>query len=176
MTGGQRAAGGSGRERQRRSFRIARPRRSTPDEDSGGTRTRQAGTGVAILDHGFWSARSAATSSRWAARSRSAAACVRDRRRASRRGARLPADVPGARVPSEADVYLPIEYGAAFRRDDGTQRRSNYLAVVGRARYGVTAGMAVDDDLRRIGTRLQTRVSHERMRRLGDERDLDTRS
>lgn len=36
-------------------------------------------------------------------------------------GARLPADVPGARLPSEADVYLPIEYGEAFSASTATE-------------------------------------------------------
>jgi predicted permease len=70
------------------------------------------------------------------------------------RGQRLPADVPGARVPSDADVYLPIEYGEAFNANTGVQRRSNYLAVLATARPGVGAAL-VDEDVRRIAGELQ---------------------
>ena len=69
-------------------------------------------------------------------------------------GARLPADVPGARVPSEADLYLPIEYGAAYSSAAATERRSNFLAVLARAGPGVGAEL-IDEDLRRIGGELQ---------------------
>jgi putative ABC transport system permease protein len=61
---------------------------------------------------------------------------------------------PGAGLPADADMYAPLEYGATFSSTTATARRSEYLAVVGRARPGVDAG-TIDDDLRRIGTRLQ---------------------
>jgi putative ABC transport system permease protein len=69
-------------------------------------------------------------------------------------GARLPADVPGARMPSEADIYLPIEYNDAFQASATAQRSSRYLGVFGSAKEGVTASR-IDEDLRRIGRELQ---------------------
>lgn len=68
-------------------------------------------------------------------------------------GARLPADVPGARVPSNADVYLPIAYGPAFDAATAESRRSNYLAVLGVARPGVQAA-DVTRDLSDLGAAL----------------------
>jgi putative ABC transport system permease protein len=61
---------------------------------------------------------------------------------------------PGARLPAEADMYAPLEYGPAFSADTATARRSEFLAVLGRARPGMSAGQ-IDDDLRRVGARLQ---------------------
>jgi putative ABC transport system permease protein len=69
-------------------------------------------------------------------------------------GVRLPADVPGTRVPSEADVYLPLEYGPPFSATAAAGRRSNYLAVLARARTGITVPQ-IDEDMRRIATSLQ---------------------
>jgi predicted permease len=69
-------------------------------------------------------------------------------------GARLPADVPGARVPSEADAYFPLEYGETFSAATATGRSSRYLGVLARAREGVSAAM-IEDDLRRLGSALQ---------------------
>jgi predicted permease len=68
--------------------------------------------------------------------------------------ARLPADVPGARVPGEADAYLPLEYGEAFDAAATGPRSSRYLGVLARARPGMSAAM-IDDDLRRLGGALQ---------------------
>jgi predicted permease len=68
--------------------------------------------------------------------------------------ARLPADVPGARVPSDADVYLPLEYGEAFSSAAVAQRRSKVLGVLARARTGATPFL-VSEDLRRIGAQLE---------------------
>ena len=69
-------------------------------------------------------------------------------------GGRLPADVPGARVPSEADVYLPIAYDGAFSATATAQRRSNSLAVLARSRATATPAI-IDEDLRRIARELQ---------------------
>ena len=69
-------------------------------------------------------------------------------------GGRLPADVPGARVPSEADVYLPIAYDGAFSATATAQRRSNSLAVLARSRATAPAAI-IDEDLRRIARELQ---------------------
>jgi putative ABC transport system permease protein len=61
---------------------------------------------------------------------------------------------PGARLPIEADMYAPIEYRETFSATTATGRRSEFLAVVGRARAGTTP-QQVDEDLRRIGAELQ---------------------
>jgi predicted permease len=62
---------------------------------------------------------------------------------------------PGARLSSETDMYTPLEYGERFNASTATTRRSEYLAVVGRAKPG--AGLAdVLGDLQRIGRQLQT--------------------
>ena len=61
---------------------------------------------------------------------------------------------PGARLPIETDMYAPIEYGETFSATTATGRRSEFLAVVGRARAGTTP-QQVDEDLRRIGAELQ---------------------
>jgi putative ABC transport system permease protein len=71
-----------------------------------------------------------------------------------RPGARLPPDVPGARVPSAADVYLPLEYGPAFNAASRTDRNSNYLAVLAVARQGV-GPEDVNRDLHRIAGELK---------------------
>jgi predicted permease len=68
--------------------------------------------------------------------------------------ARLPADVPGARVPSDADLYLPIEYGAAFDATAVAQRRANYLGVLARAKAGIDEAQ-INDDLARVASDLQ---------------------
>ena len=109
--------------------------------------------GVAILDHGFW-LRTFGGDPGAIGRSITIGGIRYTIVGVLARGARLPADVPGARVPSEADVYLPIEYGKAFNAGAVAQRRSNYLAVLGIARAGVTP-TAIDADLRRIATELQ---------------------
>ena len=62
---------------------------------------------------------------------------------------------PGARLPVAADLYAPLEYNASFDASTATQRRSEFLAVLGRARPGVDE-KAVDADLHHIGTALQT--------------------
>ena len=118
-----------------------------PDENTPGR------NGVAILDHGFWQ-RAFGGDKDAIGRAISLGGASYSIVGVLRQGARLPADVPGARVPSEADVYLPIEYGASFSATAATQRRSNYLAVVARARTDVSAAN-VDEDLRRIAARLQ---------------------
>jgi putative ABC transport system permease protein len=61
----------------------------------------------------------------------------------------------GARLPSEPDMYAPLEYGEAFNASTATRRRAEFLAVLGRAKPGVGASQ-IDGELRRIGTRLQT--------------------
>jgi len=60
-----------------------------------------------------------------------------------------------ARLPDTADMYAPLEYGETFSATTATSRRSEYLDVIGRAREGVTEAQVMDD-LRRLGTQLQT--------------------
>jgi predicted permease len=61
---------------------------------------------------------------------------------------------PGARLTAEADMYVPLQYDDAFSSTTATGRRSEYLAVLGRARPGVGAAQ-IDGDLKGIGARLQ---------------------
>jgi putative ABC transport system permease protein len=70
-------------------------------------------------------------------------------------GARLPTDVPGARVPSDADVYLPIEYGDAYSARAASQRKSRFLGVLARATDGVGPAR-IDEDLRRVALLIQS--------------------
>ena len=61
---------------------------------------------------------------------------------------------PGARLTAEVAFYVPLEYDEAFSSATATARRSEYLAVIGRARAGTDAGQ-IDADLRQIGSLLQ---------------------
>jgi len=63
---------------------------------------------------------------------------------------------PGARLPVQADMYAPLEYGETYSATTATGRRSEFLTVLARARSG-TAVAQTDADLRRIGTELQVR-------------------
>lgn len=108
---------------------------------------------VAILDHGFWQ-RTFGGRADALGRSITIGGLPYTIVGVMARGARLPADVPGARVPSEADVYLPIEYGEAYSATAATARRSNFLAVLGSAKPGMTATQ-IDTDLRRVARELQ---------------------
>ncbi len=109
--------------------------------------------GSAILDYGFWQ-RAFGGDSQVIGRGISVGGISYSIVGVLPQGARLPADVPGARVPSAADLYLPIEYGAAYDSATATQRRSNFLAVLAKAKADVSADL-IDEDLRRIGTELQ---------------------
>jgi putative ABC transport system permease protein len=62
---------------------------------------------------------------------------------------------PGAGLPDPADMYAPLEYGETFSAATASGRRSEYLDVIGHSREGVTATQ-VEEDLRRLGTALQT--------------------
>ena len=62
---------------------------------------------------------------------------------------------PAAELPYAAEVYVPLEFNDTFDAGTARGRRSEFLAAIGRAKPGVTA-QAIDNDLRRIGTRLQT--------------------
>lgn len=61
---------------------------------------------------------------------------------------------PGAKLTADADLYLPLQYDQAFSSTATTARRSEFLAVIGRARPGV-GPTQIDADLEAIGTRLQ---------------------
>jgi predicted permease len=60
-----------------------------------------------------------------------------------------------ARLPIDAELFVPLEFGPTFDAGTAQGRRGEFLMVVGRARAGVAAA-AVDADLKRIGARLQT--------------------
>ena len=62
---------------------------------------------------------------------------------------------PAVRPPDEADVLFPLQYDETFSAATARGRRSEYLAVLGRATAASSAD-AVDADLRRIGSGLQT--------------------
>jgi predicted permease len=62
---------------------------------------------------------------------------------------------PRAQVLDDADIYLPLVYDETFSAATATGRRSEFLTVIARAKPGV-APPQVNDDLRRIGTQLQT--------------------
>ena len=108
---------------------------------------------VVLLDHGFWQ-REFGSSPDVLDRSLDIAGESYQVVGVLARGARLPANAPVDRLRSEADVYLPLEYGEAFSAITATRRRANYLGVLGVARAGVTAAR-VEQDLRRIGGQLQ---------------------
>jgi len=60
----------------------------------------------------------------------------------------------GQRLPVEADMYAPLPYDETFSASTAADRRGEFLAVVARAREGVTAER-VEQDLRRVGGALQ---------------------
>jgi predicted permease len=61
---------------------------------------------------------------------------------------------PGAHLTEEVDVYAPLVYDKTFDASTANGRRGEYLAVLARMRPGVSSA-EVEQDLRRIGTRLQ---------------------
>ena len=110
-----------------------------PDEHQPGRGT------VAILDHGFWM-RMFGGDRGILGRSVSASGASYSI---------VGVLAPEARLTAETDLYVPLQYDEAFSSTTATARRSEYLAVIGRARSGVVAPQ-IDADLRRIGTRLQS--------------------
>jgi predicted permease len=60
----------------------------------------------------------------------------------------------GAGLTTPADMYAPAVYDERFSATAEAGRRSEFLAVVGRSRPGLDVKQ-VDDDLRRVGSRLQ---------------------
>ncbi len=61
---------------------------------------------------------------------------------------------PGQRLPMKAEMYAPLPYDEAFSASTAIDRRGEFLAVIARAREGVTAER-VEQDMRRIGSALQ---------------------
>ena len=99
---------------------------------------------VAILDHGFWSQQFGG-----------AAVLGRTVRLGGQPYTIAGVLGPGARLPLRADVYVPIEYGDGFSATATDGRRAEFLAVLGHAKPNVDAG-AIDTDLRRVGSALET--------------------
>ena len=62
---------------------------------------------------------------------------------------------PGARLPYEAELYIPLEFNDTFDPSTARGRRSESLAVLARSRPGVTA-QAIESELRSISSRLQS--------------------
>jgi putative ABC transport system permease protein len=60
----------------------------------------------------------------------------------------------GVALPYATELYFPIEYRPIYDANTAQGRRSEFLAVIGRARSGVDAA-AIDADLKRIGADLQ---------------------
>ena len=71
---------------------------------------------------------------------------------------------PESTLPYPAELFFPIEYGPTFDATTAQGRRSEFLAVIGRARTDVAAA-AIDADLKRVGAQLQTafKQSNERL-------------
>jgi predicted permease len=63
---------------------------------------------------------------------------------------------PGTRLPRQADVIVPLEYGPTFSAATAQGRRSEFMVVLGRSKPGQTPAQ-IDDDVKRIGTELQQR-------------------
>jgi predicted permease len=117
---------------------VALGRTPVPGENQPGR------AGVAVLDHGFW-----------------------QRQFGGDRGvlgrtvtiAGAPVEIvgvlaPGAQLLDDAEIYTPLVYNDTFSAGTAKGRRGEFLTVLGRARPGMALAR-VDDDLRRIGTRLQ---------------------
>jgi predicted permease len=62
---------------------------------------------------------------------------------------------PDAAIPVEAELFAPLAYDDTFSAQAAAGRRSEYLAVIGRARPGVDAA-GIDAELARLGAALQT--------------------
>jgi predicted permease len=104
---------------------------------------------VAILDHGFWMRAFGGDPS----------VLTRTISASSRTYTIVGVLGPGARVNADVEMYVPLEYDQRFSAQTATGRRSEFLAVIGRARPGI-GPQAIDDDLKRIGTALQTQFAN----------------
>ena len=61
---------------------------------------------------------------------------------------------PEAQVMERTDLYAPLTYDARFDGSTATERRGEFLTVIGRAKPGI-AQDRINADLRRIGSELQ---------------------
>jgi putative ABC transport system permease protein len=108
----------------------------------------QRGT-VAILDHGFWTRAFGGDSS----------VLNRTVDASGRTYTIVGVLAPGAKVNADAEIYVPLEYDQRFSAQTETGRRSEFLAVVGRARPGIRA-QAIEADLKSIGASLQKQFAN----------------
>ena len=101
--------------------------------------------GVIVLDHGFWQ------------RQFGGALDVVGRRLsiAGQPYSIVGVLAPGDRLPAAAEAYSPLEYDATFNAATADGRRAEFLVVLGHAKPGIEPG-AIDQDLRRVGTALQS--------------------
>ena len=117
---------------------VALGRTPVPGENQPGR------AGVAVLDHGFWQRQFGGDRSVLGRTVTIAGAPVEI----------VGVLAPGARLLDDAEVYTPLVYNDTFSAGTAKGRRGEFLTVIGRARPGMALAQ-VDDDLRRIGTRLQ---------------------
>ncbi|MBY0496158.1 MAG: ABC transporter permease [Cyanobacteria bacterium] len=62
---------------------------------------------------------------------------------------------PGAALPEAAEAYFPIEFGPIYDATTAQGRRGEFLTVVARAKADANES-ALDGDLKRLGTQLQS--------------------
>jgi putative ABC transport system permease protein len=118
---------------------VALGRGFLPEENRAGR------NGVAVLDHGFWQ-RAFGSDRDVLGRAITMAGSTYSI---------VGVLAPGAGLPDDADVYVPIPYDETFSAAAANGRRSEFLSVLGRARPGVRLE-DIENDVRRIGARLQT--------------------
>jgi putative ABC transport system permease protein len=99
---------------------------------------------VVVLDHGFWQRQFGADRS----------IVGRDLILGGAPATVVGVLSPNQRLPIKAEMYAPVPYDEAFSASTATDRRGEFLAVIARAREGVTAER-VEQDMRRIGSALQ---------------------
>lgn len=102
------------------------------------------GTAV-VLDHGFWQREFGSDPS----------ALGRTLSLSGRAYLVVGVMAPGPRLAADIDLYVPIEYGETFSASTAHGRRSEFLAVIGHARPGVSQAQ-IAQDLTHIGGELQT--------------------
>ena len=120
--------------------RVGIGRAFAPEENQPGR------NGVTILDHGFWQREFGSDPS----------VLGRSLLVGGERYTVVGVLAPGAQLPDRADMIAPIRYDPPFSATSAAGRRSEYLEVVGRTKPGVTT-QQVNDDLKRLGSELQTR-------------------
>jgi putative ABC transport system permease protein len=129
-------------------LQLAAGRSFAPEEHQPGSK------GAVVLDYGFWQ-RAFGGSSDAIGRVVRVGGAAYTVTGILANGARLPIDRPGVRMSSDADLYMPMTYGESFNAGATEGRGSRYLAVLGRARSGVSARHA-GEDLQRIALQLQS--------------------